>query len=50
MIYALFIIIFLITSIIFLLINRKILIENSSYRIPKPPIIIEKEINKTNNK
>lgn len=46
MIYALFVITLLVTLLIFLLSNSKLIIESSSIKIPKPPPISKKPKNK----
>jgi hypothetical protein len=46
MIYGLFVVTLLLTFLIFLLLNSKIIIESSSFKIPKPPPISKKPIQK----
>jgi hypothetical protein len=46
MIYAIFVIICLISSLVFIILNWDILIESSSFKIPTPPPISKKPINK----
>jgi len=45
MIYLLFMIVFLVCSLVFILLNWKILIESNSNRIPPPPPVSKKPKN-----